>query len=159
MSTSTETPFQPLTGRCRCEQVRFRLQTEPMITHCCHCTLCQRSSGSAFGIVAMIETEHLTVVAGKTRPFQGLNNHKQQQCPACGCALWIHRADLGDGVALVGLGTLDNPERLQPEAHYYTRSKLPWLTLPPGVPAFETVGDPGKAGFRERIMAVLALRD
>ena len=151
-----ESAFLPLTGSCRCEQVRFQLETEPMITHCCHCRSCQRASGSAFGTIAMIETERLTVVAGQPRVFQGLRNHKQKQCADCGENLWIHRADLGDGIALVNVGMLDQPERVPPEAHYFTRSKQPWLTLPAGIPAFETLGDAGKPGFKERIMAVLA---
>ena len=51
---------------------------------------------------------------------------------------------------------LDHGGRLKPEAHYFTRSKHPWIVLPPDVPAFEQLGDPGKAGARERIMAALA---
>jgi hypothetical protein len=45
---------------------------------------------------------------------------------------------------------------VETKAHYFIRSKHPWVTLPPGVPAFETLGDPAKAGARERVMAVLA---
>jgi len=57
---------------------------------------------------------------------------------------------------MVGIGVLDHGERLAPEAHYFVRSKHPWVVLPPGVPAFEELGDPRKAGARERIMAALA---
>lgn len=151
-----ETPFAPLSGRCRCEQVSFRLETAPIITHCCHCRLCQQVTGSAFRLVAMIETAHLTLVAGKTELFHGVRSQKQVRCPDCACALWSHHPDLGEVLAFVGLGLLDHGGLLKPEAHYFTRSKHPWIVLPPDVPAFEQLGDPGKAGARERIMAALA---
>jgi hypothetical protein len=151
-----DTVFSPLSGRCRCEQVRFRIESAPIITHCCHCSLCQRSSGAAFGMVAMIETEHVALLAGRTQAYQGARSHKQIQCPDCRCTLWVHRPDLGDALALVRVGMLDEGARLAPEAHYFTKSKQPWIALPPGIPAFEEVGDPGKAGARERIMAALA---
>ena len=152
-----DTPFVPLTGRCACERVRFRLESAPMITHCCHCRLCQQASGSAFRTFAMIETDRLTV-EGEPRFVPGVVGQKQAQCPSCGSALWLHRPDLGEAVAFVGIGALDHGERLPPEVHYFIRSKHPWLALPADVPAFEALGDPGKAGFRERIMAVLAAR-
>lgn len=148
-----ENSFVPLTGRCRCEQVRFRMETAPIITHACHCRLCQRFSGSAFRVVAMIETARLTIVEGRTRVFQGVRSQKQVQCPDCGCGLWSHHPDLGDVIAFVGAGMLDQGETLRPEAHYFVRSKHAWVVLPAGVPAFEQLGDPGKAGARERIMA------
>jgi hypothetical protein len=154
----TESPFAPLTGRCRCERVRFRLETAPIITHCCHCRLCQQFSGSAFRSSAMIETDRLTVLEGNTRSFHGARSHKQIQCTDCGCALWTHHPDLGEVLAFVGVGMLDQGERLRPEAHYFIRSKHAWIALPPDVPAFEENGDPGKAGARERIVAALASR-
>jgi hypothetical protein len=150
-----ETSFVPLTGRCRCEHARFRMETAPIITHACHCRLCQRFSGTPFRTVAMIETDRLTLLEGKTMVFHGAGSHKQIQCADCGCALWIHRPDLGDVMAFVGVGMLDDGDRLPPEAHYYVRSRHSWVVLPQGVPAFETIGDPGKAGARERIMAAL----
>jgi hypothetical protein len=66
-----ETSFVPLTGRCRCEHARFRMETAPIITHSCHCRLCQRFSGTPFRTVAMIETDRLTLLEGKTTVFHG----------------------------------------------------------------------------------------
>ncbi|NNL18586.1 MAG: aldehyde-activating protein, partial [Boseongicola sp.] len=39
-------------GGCTCGHVRYRVSSEPMIVHCCHCTWCQRQSGSAFAVNA-----------------------------------------------------------------------------------------------------------
>jgi hypothetical protein len=153
---SFDPSFVPLTGRCKCGQVQFRIDDAPIITHCCHCRTCQQTSGSAFCINTMIETDRVTILAGKPEPYQGAGSHKAVQCPACQSTLWTHIADLGEAIALVGVGMLEQGERLPPEAHYFTRSRHPWVILPPGVPAFEQHGDPGKASAGERIMAALA---
>jgi hypothetical protein len=119
--------------------------------------MCQRTSGSAFQTFVMIETARLTLVEGKTQVVQSIKSYKRIECPDCGCALWIHRPDLGDSIAFVGVGILDHGEQLAPEAHYFIRSKHAWIDLPSGVPAFDELGDPGKPGFRERIAAALAV--
>ena len=145
-----------LAGGCRCGKVRFRLDAAPIITHACHCRHCQRASGSAFCTNTMIETEHVTVVEGATRSVDGPRGTKEVRCGGCASVLWTHIADLGDAIAIVGVGMLDEGERLEPEAHYFVRSKHPWNSLPAGVPTFEELGDPGKPEMGARIGAVLA---
>jgi len=146
----------PLAGACACGKVRFRLEAAPIITHACHCRYCQKASASAFGVNLMIETTHVTVLEGAPEAAVGLRGWTAMRCPDCETSVWSHHPHLGSAIALIGVGLLDEGERLTPEAHYFTRSKHPWIQLPPGVPAFETLGDPGKAGARERIGAALA---
>ena len=153
---TAKSPFVPLEGGCRCGGVRFRIERAPIITHCCHCRLCQQVSGAAFRINTMIEAAHLTLLTGSPRPYQGKDSHKVMQCPDCALALWSHHTMLGGSIAFVGIGMLDEGERLAPEVHYFTRSKHPWITLPADVTAFDQLGDPGKAGARARIEAALA---
>jgi hypothetical protein len=148
--------FVPLTGGCRCGKLRFRMDAAPIITHCCHCRLCQRFSGTPFRVNAMIETDQLQILEGAPETFQGVGTDKQLQCPGCRSVLWSHHPELGDALAFVGVGSLDHGERLPPEAHYFTRSKHPWVTLSPDLPAFQELGDPGKPGVRERIESALA---
>jgi hypothetical protein len=66
------------------------------------------------------------------------------------------RSDRGGSCVGFGVGVLDTRETLPAEAHSFTRSKQPWVTLLPGIPTFETVGDPQKSGAPERIGAVFA---
>ena len=106
------TPFTPLDGGCRCGAVRFRLEAAPIITHSCHCRFCQKVSGAPFRTNAMIETEHLTILAGAPQPFHGRDCMKTLRCPSCEITLWCHHPHLGDVIALVGVGTLDEGERL-----------------------------------------------
>jgi hypothetical protein len=149
-------PFTPLDGGCRCGQARFRLTGEPIIVHACHCTLCQKTTGGPFRAVAMIETGRVALTEGRTARFQGASRHTQVQCPDCGSTLWTFRPDLGEAIAFVGLGMLDDGGRLAPEVHYFVRSRQAWVSLPEGVLAFDEIGDPGKSGARERILAALA---
>jgi len=54
----------PVEGGCDCRTVRYRLQCAPLFVHCCHCRWCQRETGTAFALNAMIETDRMTVLAG-----------------------------------------------------------------------------------------------
>jgi hypothetical protein len=148
--------FTPLDGGCNCGKIRFRLEVAPIVTHCCHCRDCQKTSGSAFCINAMIEPEHLTVLQGTPAHVQG--SPAVAKCTDCGLALWSYHGHFGETIAFVGVGTLDEGERLAPEAHYFTRSKHPWLQLPPELPAFEAFGFPQKPEAEARIAAALAKR-
>ena len=132
------------------------MEAAPIITHCCHCRSCQRVSGSAFRINAMIETDRLTVLQGAPEPYRGAGSLKVVQCPACRFGLWSHQPQLGEGIAFVGVGALDEGERLQPEAHYFIRSKHPWVTLPPEVRPSSSSATRARPASRERVMVVLA---
>jgi hypothetical protein len=133
-----------LEGGCACGAVRYRLETAPMFVHCCHCRDCQRQTGSAFVINALIETDRITLLAGDPQPVRMPTDsgrpHYIYRCPACQTALW---SDYGGRPALrfVRVGTLDDPGALSPDVHIFTCSKLPWVTLPEGVPAFEVYYD------------------
>jgi hypothetical protein len=128
-----------LEGGCACGAVRYRLAGAPMFVHCCHCLDCQRQTGSAFVLNALIETDRITLLAGKPEPVGAPTDSKRPhdiyRCPKCQTALW---SDYGRRPALrfVRVGTLDDPTALKPDVHIYTRSKQPWVALPEGVPAF-----------------------
>ncbi|MBV8682266.1 MAG: GFA family protein [Caulobacteraceae bacterium] len=127
-------------GGCACGAIRFELLAAPMFTHCCHCRDCQRQTGSAFVLNALIETDRIALLQGEPRPFpmptpSGFP-HDIYRCADCGTALW---SDYGGrtGLRFVRVGALDEPELVPPDVHIFTRSKLPWIGLPPETPAFE----------------------
>jgi len=133
-----------LEGGCACGAVRYRLKSAPMFVHCCHCRDCQRQTGSAFVLNALIETDRIAVLSGAPTPVAVPTDsgqpHEIYRCPACRTAVW---SEYGGRAALrfVRVGTLDDPASLPPDVHIYTRSKLPWVTLPAGVPAFDAYYD------------------
>jgi len=135
--------MEPLSGGCDCRTVRYRLERAPLFVHCCHCRWCQRESGSAFALNAMIEADRVTVLASApVRVPVPSGSGKGQvilRCPACQVAVWSHYAGSGDAVYFVRVGTLDEPDRLPPDIHIFTASRQPWFELPPGavaVPAY-----------------------
>jgi|SRR4051794_36993022 hypothetical protein len=127
-------------GGCACGSVRYALKTRPMFVHCCHCRDCQRQTGSAFVINALIETDRIEGLAGTPVPVAVPTDsgrpHDIYRCPECQTALW---SDYGGrpGLRFVRVGTLDDPAAIRPDVHIYTRSKLPWVALPDGVPTFD----------------------
>ncbi len=136
-----------LAGGCACGQLRYRLGSAPMFMHCCHCLDCQRQTGSAFVLNALIETDRVILDAGRTRPVGVPTDsgapHIIHRCPDCGTAVWSHYGGR-DRLCFVRVGTLDDPAALTPDVHIYTRSKLPWVALPPDAPAFDIYYDLSK---------------
>lgn len=128
--------FMPEDGACACAQVRFRLLAPPLFVHCCHCTWCQRETGSAFALNALVETAQIERLQGdaETVPTPSASGRGQKivRCPRCRVALWSHYAGAGDAIAFVRVGTLARPARFPPDIHIYTLTKLPWLTLADG---------------------------
>ena len=131
-----------LEGGCACGEISYRLTAPPMIIHACHCRDCQRQTGSAFVINLWIERKFVEVsgaepVGFRVPPGSSGKPHDIFACGKCGTRLWSkYHAAPGDTV-LLRAGTLDNPAAVSPDIHIFTRSKLPWLELPTGVPAFE----------------------
>jgi hypothetical protein len=135
----TATSAFPLEGGCDCRLIRYRMETAPLIVHGCHCRWCQRETGTAFALNAMIEAER--VVHLKTEPevidtpSQSGRGQKIARCPTCRVAVWSNYAGAGPILRFVRVGTLDTPDLLPPDIHIYTASKQPWVVLPAGVPA------------------------
>src|SRR5436309_1594942 len=132
-----------LEGGCSCGAVRYRLASEPLFIHCCQCLNCQRQTGSAFVINLLIETDRVEILSGAPLavdvPRDDGSSQRIFRCPTCQVAVWSQYGR--PQVRFVRAGTLDNPEAVSPDVHIYTRSKLPWITLPASVPAFEVYYD------------------
>lgn len=126
-------------GGCTCGAVRYRMTGPPMFVHCCHCRWCQRETGSAFALNALIEADRVALLLGSPEtvdtPSASGKGQKIVRCPVCRIAVWSNYAGAGDAVRFVRVGTLDDPDRLPPDVHIFTRSKQPWVVLPPGMPA------------------------
>ncbi|MBV8977381.1 MAG: GFA family protein [Alphaproteobacteria bacterium] len=133
-----------LSGRCACGAVRYRLTREPIFVHCCHCLDCQRQTGSAFVLNALIESSHVETLCGNPvavpMPTDSGRPHDVYRCTECQTAMW---SDYGRRKLLffVRVGTLETPSALKPNVHIFTRSKQPWVGLPPDVPQFEVYYD------------------
>jgi hypothetical protein len=138
---------ESLEGGCACAAVRYRIESRPMFVHCCHCRDCQRQTGSAFVLNAIIEADRVSLLSGNPEPFAvpapSGRPHDIYRCPYCKTAVWSIYGGVGK-LRFVRVGTLDNSEALTPDVHIYVRSKLPWVALPEGTPAFEAYYDSRK---------------
>ena len=135
-----------LEGGCSCGEVRYRLASEPLFVHCCHCLNCQRQTGSAFVVNILIETDRVELLEGDpvavSVPRGGGKRQKIWRCASCQIAVFSQYTT--PRVRFVRAGTLDDPSAVEPDVHIYTRSKVPWLVLPESVPAFSTYYDTQK---------------
>lgn len=126
-------------GGCTCRQVRYRMTSKPLFVHCCHCRWCQRETGTAFALNAMIEADRVVLLAGEPEMVNTPSNSGKGQliarCPTCRIAVWSNYGGGGDKIRFVRVGTLDEPDRLPPDIHIFTMSKQPWVVLPAGMPA------------------------
>ena len=128
-------------GGCACGKVRYRLATEPIVVHCCHCTWCQRESGTAFALNAVIEADRVELLGEEPEridtPSASGKGQPVFRCPACKVAVWSHYAGAGPKANFVRVGTLDDPAQCPPDVHIFTASKQPWVVLPAGSEQFE----------------------
>jgi hypothetical protein len=143
-------------GGCTCRAVRYRMTRAPMIVHCCHCRWCQRETGSAFVLNAVVETANVEQLGVAPEivltPSQSGKGQKIARCPTCRVAVYSHYAQAADRVSFVRVGTLDDPDRFPPDVHIYTASKQPWVVLPEGARTAPEFYDP-KAVWSEESRA------
>lgn len=153
-------------GGCACGYVRYRVESQPLIVHCCHCTWCQRQNGSAFAVNALIEADRVRLLQGHTAdievPSPSGANQRISRCPDCQVAVWSNYlvlfGGLGEKVRFVRVGTLDDPGRMPPDVHIYTSSKLPWVALGQdalAVPEYYVTEEVWPKGSLERRAALL----
>ena len=133
-------------GGCTCRHVRYRMTSKPMFVHCCHCRWCQRETGTAFALNALIESDRVQLLSGEVdvvdTPSNSGKGQKISRCPRCRIALWSNYAGAGDAFRFVRVGTLDEPDGFPPDVHIFTMSKQPWVVLPRDARAFHEFYDP-----------------
>lgn len=158
---STEAKFYD--GGCTCRHVRYRMTSKPLFVHCCHCRWCQRETGTAFALNALIEADRVQLLQGEVEvintPSASGKGQKISRCPKCHVAVWSNYSGGGDALRFIRVGTLDEPDRWFPDIHIYTASKQPWIVLPPDTPAvpeFYTPGERWPKESRERYAALQA---
>jgi len=139
MQNGTDAPVDR-EGGCDCRQVRYRMVGNPLIVHCCHCRWCQRETGAAFALNAMIEADRIQLLCGDVvvidTPSHSGKGQRISRCPRCYLALWSNYAGARDALKFLRLGTLDDPDALAPDVHIFTATKQPWVILSPGAPCY-----------------------
>ncbi|MCF6196400.1 MAG: GFA family protein [Emcibacter sp.] len=125
-------------GGCSCGHIRYKIISNPLIVHCCHCRWCQRQTGAAFALNALFEADHVVLLEGDLLeiivPSPSGNGQKIARCPKCKVAVWSNyfMGGIKDLIRFIRVGTLDNPAHFPPDVHIFTTTKQPWVILPPG---------------------------
>jgi hypothetical protein len=134
-------------GGCGCGAVRYQLSGPPLFTHVCHCSECQRRTGSAFGLTMMIQRTQLEIIQGELKGISVNTDSGTLKtsyfCPACGVHIWNER-DRDSSIYAFRPGTLDNASGIVVGAHVWTCSKQAWVKLDPAIPAFKKMYDRGE---------------
>jgi hypothetical protein len=124
-----------LTGSCLCQGVRFEIDGVLRTASHCHCSMCRKAHGAAFGTYAVAEAQVFRVVTGAeliTR-YASSPGIARTFCSRCGSTLqWLResRPDMVD----VALGVLDGDPGVRPSFHIYVASKAPWYEICDGLP-------------------------
>lgn len=129
-------------GSCLCGAVGYRLAGAPRRAVNCHCSRCRRARSAAFASILFAPvayTRGQEQLASYTLP--GAPRFSYAFCTVCGSAL--PRADQGDGLVGVPMGTLDDDPGLRPQAHIFVASKAPWYTIHDALPQFGEFPPPG----------------
>jgi hypothetical protein len=132
-------PDLPLTGGCLCGGVRYEVTEPPVSSNYCHCTRCQRRSGTAASANARIAPGSLRIVTGKelVRSYVPDGGAPKDFCSVCGSALWSRDPDSGE-IAGVRLGTFDTDPGIRPQWRTYVAYAAPWEEIPDdGLPRYD----------------------
>ncbi len=128
----------PLTGGCLCGGVRFEVDEPPISAGYCHCTRCQRRTGTAASVQARIVPGSLRIVSGEdlVRAFEPEDGFPKEFCSACGSALWSRNPDNPDALS-VRMGAFDEDPGVRPSYRQYVAYAAQWEPIPDdGLPRF-----------------------
>lgn len=136
----------PQPGGCLCGDVRYRLLEDPVTLYACHCTDCQRQSGTSFSLSMVVRNEALELVRGRPEEYAvTLTDGRVKQGRYCGrCATRLFTPSRVAGLSVLEPGTLDDTSWLRPAGHIWARSAQPWVVLSEDSLRFEQ--QPGDEG-------------
>lgn len=130
----------PLTGACQCRAVRYQCAVGPRSIYACHCTECQRQSGSAFGTSMLVPREAFAFTQGAPKSWVRISDSGRKVdclfCPDCGVRL-VHLPQHSPQLAIIRPGTLDDTRSIRLAGHIWTASRQPWFEVPSGSLAYD----------------------
>jgi hypothetical protein len=135
-------PVFPLTGGCSCEAVRFAVNAMPLLVYACHCTECQRWSGSAFSMSMPVAAAAFRLTCGAPKSWRrtGASGICSTYwfCGDCGGRVFGEHEGRPD-IVVGRAGTLDQTWWLRPISHVFLRSAQAWQRIPNHMECFDTV--------------------
>ena len=128
-----------ISGGCLCGAVRYECSAEPLGTAICHCTHCQKVSGSAFSVNVVVPAPSLTWQGQSLASYADKGESgkplSRKFCRNCGSSLATETEAL-PGAIIIKAGSLDDKSWLKPNYHLWTNSAQPWVRIEPGATTF-----------------------
>ena len=135
------------TGGCLCGAIRYESSEAPVDAGICHCRTCQKSTGSAFMVIAGFDWKNLRFTRGEPTRYKSSAIMEKGFCPTCGSLLFdqylVRTARSNPDMVWIQLGTLDRPEAVSLNWHSGIESQLPWAHIDDGLPRNRCDEDPG----------------
>jgi hypothetical protein len=124
-----------LTGGCYCGRIRYEVTGRPLHETNCHCSICRRTTGAPFVTWFSVRPSEFRFVAGEPTRFRSSPRGTRSFCPVCGAQLTFQGDEWPDEIDLT-TSSLDDPALVPPRDHTHTSSKLRWVHIGDGLPAF-----------------------
>ena len=124
-------------GSCLCKRVRFEILGQFGPTSHCHCSMCRKATGAAFGTYAEVKIENLKFISGAEMimRYRSSPGVERTFCARCGSTLQFV-SEKNPGKVEVALGTLDDDPGIRALRHIFVASKAPWFEITDGLPQF-----------------------
>lgn len=130
----TRTPrAKPIKGGCLCGAVRYAIKGKPGHVGHCHCTMCQKSTGAAFGSFAGFPAENVRFTKGKPKYYRSSKWAARGFCAKCGGTL-VYKLVKDKANIWIAIGSMDDLGAVTPEAHIFTATMAPWLKFADRLP-------------------------
>jgi hypothetical protein len=150
-------------GGCACGNIRYRLTGMPLVVNACHCTWCQRETGTVHALNAVYEFDRVEHLKAEPEiidtPSASGKGQRIARCPVCKVAVWSNYSGAGPAMRFVRVGTMDDPTQCPPDVHIFTTTKQPWVTLPPGAKVYAEFYDINEVWSAEAQERRRALRE
>ena len=118
-----------LTGSCLCGRIRYRLNGEPTFLNHCHCTMCRKASGAAFGSFLHADGTTFEWTAGRDHieSYRSSPGNHRPFCRSCGSRVPVLEDD--GAQVIIPAGTLDQDPGIRPIVHFHVQTKAPWYDI------------------------------
>ena len=121
-------------ARCTCGAIRYKFTGEPYTVYACHCTTCQRRTGSAFGLSMIVPATSIEITEGDPADVVTKDGRTLQYCSGCR-SLMILKAS--PDTFCVFPGAFDDKTWFKPVANTWIRSAQPWVYIDSNLKSYQ----------------------